>query len=160
MLLNFLRWKSKNEKLKSSQNVGNKPKVGISKRVFLENKDAKFSEKFVFRKIWRALSSWNTRFEIRPFALLPAILPLCNCFTFTFWRLTSQKNLFLVGRVRGKKFIMYTNGPTYPCIFIVINSFCPKSTILILSICLNMILLLLISCNLKYLSWLSQVYFY
>ena len=24
-----------------------------------------------FRKIWRALISWNTRFEIRPFALLP-----------------------------------------------------------------------------------------
>ena len=24
-----------------------------------------------FRKIWRALFSWNTRFEIRPFALLP-----------------------------------------------------------------------------------------
>ena len=27
---------------------------------------------FVFRKIWRALFSWNTRYEIRPFALLPA----------------------------------------------------------------------------------------
>ena len=26
---------------------------------------------FVFRKIWRALFSWNTCFEIRPFALLP-----------------------------------------------------------------------------------------
>ena len=26
---------------------------------------------FVFRKIWRALFSWNTRFEIRSFALLP-----------------------------------------------------------------------------------------
>ena len=26
---------------------------------------------FVFRKIWRALFSWNTRFEIRPFALSP-----------------------------------------------------------------------------------------
>ena len=26
---------------------------------------------FFFRKIWRALFSWNTRFEIRPFALLP-----------------------------------------------------------------------------------------
>ena len=26
---------------------------------------------FVFRKIWRALFSRNTRFEIRPFALLP-----------------------------------------------------------------------------------------
>ena len=28
---------------------------------------------FVFRKIWHALFSGNTRFEIRPFALLPAI---------------------------------------------------------------------------------------
>ena len=27
----------------------------------------------VFRKRWRALLSWNTRFEIRPFALLPTI---------------------------------------------------------------------------------------
>ena len=26
---------------------------------------------FAFRKIWRALFSYNTRFEIRPFALLP-----------------------------------------------------------------------------------------
>ena len=26
---------------------------------------------FVFRKIWRTLFCWNTRFEIRPFALLP-----------------------------------------------------------------------------------------
>ena len=26
---------------------------------------------FVFGKIWRALFSWNTRFEIRPFTLLP-----------------------------------------------------------------------------------------
>ena len=26
---------------------------------------------FVFRKIWRALFSWNTRSEIRPFALIP-----------------------------------------------------------------------------------------
>ena len=25
---------------------------------------------FVFRKIWRTLFCWNTRFEIRPFALL------------------------------------------------------------------------------------------
>ena len=28
---------------------------------------------FVFRKIWCALFFWNTRFEIRPFAILPAI---------------------------------------------------------------------------------------
>ena len=29
---------------------------------------------FIFQKIWRALFSWNTRFEIRPFALLPTII--------------------------------------------------------------------------------------
>ena len=28
-----------------------------------------------FRKIWHALFSWNTHFEIRPFALLPTIYP-------------------------------------------------------------------------------------
>ena len=27
---------------------------------------------FVIREIWRALFSWNTSFEIRPFALLPS----------------------------------------------------------------------------------------
>ena len=26
---------------------------------------------FVFRKLWRAFFSWNTRFEIRTFTLLP-----------------------------------------------------------------------------------------
>ena len=37
-------------------------------------------EMFVFRKIWLALFSCNTRFEIRPFALLPSnsIWP-CHC---------------------------------------------------------------------------------
>ena len=30
----------------------------------------------VFRKIWRALFSWNTHFEIHPFALLP--MSYCN----------------------------------------------------------------------------------
>ena len=61
-------------------------------RCYKKKKHAKFSEKrkfltpwythvriggqkmFVFRKIWRALFSCNTRFEIRPFALLPPIL--------------------------------------------------------------------------------------
>ena len=28
---------------------------------------------FVFPKIWRALFSWNTRFEIRPFGLLMTV---------------------------------------------------------------------------------------
>ena len=31
---------------------------------------------FVFRKVWRTLFSWNTRFEIRPFALLPTYCSL------------------------------------------------------------------------------------
>ena len=59
----------------------------ILKRVFRENKARQIFRKtsisdplicvsggkkmFVFRKIWRALFSWNTRFEIRPFVLLP-----------------------------------------------------------------------------------------
>ena len=50
---------------------------------FKNTKHVKFSEQrirgldmFVFRKIWRALCSWNTRFEIRPFALLPTIYTL------------------------------------------------------------------------------------
>ena len=46
-------------------------------RCFKKTKHAKFSEKRTFLtplygKIWRALFSWNTRFEIRSFALLPA----------------------------------------------------------------------------------------
>ena len=31
-------------------------------------------EMFVLLKIWSALFSWNHRFKIRPFALLPTIL--------------------------------------------------------------------------------------
>ena len=48
--------------------VGNKAKGRISERVFQENKTHQ-----IFRKtnIWRALLSWDTRFEILPFALLP-----------------------------------------------------------------------------------------
>ena len=34
----------------------------------------------VFRKIWRALFSWNTRFEIRPFALLLTTLWIVKVF--------------------------------------------------------------------------------
>ena len=33
---------------------------------------------FVFRKIWRALFSWNTRFEIRPFAIFELVLIKCH----------------------------------------------------------------------------------
>ena len=72
--------------------VGNKAKGRISKRVFQENKARQIfrkNEHFLhpdtrtyvgvsggkkfsfFRKIWRALFSWNTSSETRPFALLP-----------------------------------------------------------------------------------------
>ena len=59
--------------------VGNKAEGRISQRVFHENKARQifwkkkkhFLPLFLFRKIWRALFSWNTRFEIRRFALLP-----------------------------------------------------------------------------------------
>ena len=47
---------------------------------FKKTKHAKFSEEiFVFRKIWHALFSWNTRFEIRPFALLPTNFNINHC---------------------------------------------------------------------------------
>ena len=42
---------------------------------------------FVFRKIWRAFFSWNTRFEIRSFALLPSNSWLC------FWQFPSSRNV-------------------------------------------------------------------
>ena len=52
--------------------VGNKAKGEISERVFvrvrIRGKKCPFCD-----KIWRALFSWNTSFEIRPFTLLPTI---------------------------------------------------------------------------------------
>ena len=67
--------------------VGNKEKGWISKRVLQENKVRQIFRKtsisyslirtckmLVFRKISRASFSCNTRFEIRPSALLPTIL--------------------------------------------------------------------------------------
>ena len=33
---------------------------------------------FVFRKMWHALFSWNTRFEICPFAILPMLCHQCS----------------------------------------------------------------------------------
>ena len=49
-------------------------------RCFKKTRHAKFSAKrtFVFRKIWRVLFSWNTRFEIRPF--LPYYLRIYTIF--------------------------------------------------------------------------------
>ena len=68
------------------QYVGNKAKGRISKRVFQENKACQIFRKtnisyplirtrvwVAFCKIWRVLFSWNTRFKIGPFALLPTI---------------------------------------------------------------------------------------
>ena len=53
--------------------VGNKAKGRISKRVFQENKTRQIFSKtntsypLIRTRTWM----WNTRFEIRPFALLP-----------------------------------------------------------------------------------------
>ena len=47
---------------------------------------------FVFRKIWRALFSGNTRFEICPFTLLPTI---CDV-TATLTSLVHLQTLFLL----------------------------------------------------------------
>ena len=74
--------------------VGDEAKGRISKRVLQENKAPQISptppppsppvcvsgwqEMFVFRKIWRALFSCNTRFEIRPFTLLPMGYDFCS----------------------------------------------------------------------------------
>ena len=49
---------------------GNKAKGQISKGVFQENIARQIYRKANI-KIWRALFFWNTRFEIRSFALLP-----------------------------------------------------------------------------------------
>ena len=71
--------------------VGNKVKGRIPKRVFQDNKACQIfrkvnisfplrvrvrisgKEMLVFREIWRTLFSWNTRFEICPFAFLPTV---------------------------------------------------------------------------------------
>ena len=51
--------------------VSNKTKGRISKRMFQENKARQIVGKTNISYSWRALFSWSTRFEIRPFALLP-----------------------------------------------------------------------------------------
>ena len=75
--------------------VGNQAKRRISKQVLQKNKARQIFEKrtfltpwrltylrikgkeiFVFQKIWHALFSCNTRFEIHPFALLPTVYTL------------------------------------------------------------------------------------
>ena len=48
---------------------------------------------FVFRKIWRALFSLNTRFAIRPFALLPRLIPLLGYNTTTKYRVSNRTDI-------------------------------------------------------------------
>ena len=79
----FAKLKPKDELLlKDTQFDGSKVKSRISKRVLQENKAHQIFQKTnisyplistrkFFWKIWRALFSCNTRFEIHPFALLP-----------------------------------------------------------------------------------------
>ena len=50
---------------------------------------------FVFRKTWRALFSWNTRFEIRPFALLPFRSYQNTSTIFIFWATCQFKSLMI-----------------------------------------------------------------
>ena len=45
----------------------------VSLSVIRQNGESQ-NERLVFRKMWRVLFSWNTHFEIRHFALLPASL--------------------------------------------------------------------------------------
>ena len=81
-----------------NEHIGNKAKEQISKQIFQENKPSQIFQKtsisdplkmFVFRKIWRALFSWNTHLEIHPFALLPKNIGLkCVTFLWCFHSLT------------------------------------------------------------------------
>ena len=48
---------------------------------------------FVLRKIWRALFSLNARFAIRPFALLPRLIPLLGCNTTTKYRVSNRADI-------------------------------------------------------------------
>ena len=97
-----------------------KAKGRISKRVFQENKARQIFQKtnisyllirsfalltcayqgirFVFRKMWRALFSWNTRLEIRPFVLLP-----------TTWEYWPQMNWLFVHSFQGNV-LLYLNA--------------------------------------------------
>ena len=73
-------------------------KGGSQNGCFKKTKHTKFSKKrtfltpcyahvmFVSRKIWRALFSWKTRFEISPFALLPTIYKtILTCWWWTIY---------------------------------------------------------------------------
>ena len=97
--------------------VGNNAKGWMSKRVFQEKKARPIFRKtnvsyplirtstcayqevrmFVFRKIWRALLSWNTVFEIRPFVLLPTIYTMLDS-------LFHKRNPFITAVISGSIF--------------------------------------------------------
>ena len=70
--------------------VGNETKGRISKRVFQENKARQIFQKtnISYPQIrtctWRALFSWNIRFEILPFALLPTNSDFFRFYDFSF----------------------------------------------------------------------------
>ena len=87
--------------------VGDKAKGRISKRVFQENNARQIFRKtnisyqgvrkFVFQKTWRALFSWNTRFKIRPFAILPTnFKPLLRRQSYLIFDITRSNNQSLV----------------------------------------------------------------
>ena len=69
---------------------------------------------FVFRKFWRALLSWNTRFEIRPLALFPTIyitgdLAVSHClsngFFWVIYLFPKKCFLFVMRFFKGTKII-------------------------------------------------------
>ena len=107
----------KRKKKKKKKLADNKVNSRISKQVLQENKAHEIFRKtdisyplirgwemFVFRKIWRALFSCNTRFEIRPFALLPK-----KC-----------QNFHTIGRMR--LFFQWRDRTMWPQIFIYITT--------------------------------------
>ena len=66
---------------------------------FKKTKRAKYFEKPTFLTPWcahvRALFSWNTRFEIRPFALLPTFYPIWIRQITCFWAVKSTR-IFMI----------------------------------------------------------------
>ena len=93
--------------------VGNKAKGRISKRVFQENKTRQIFRKtnisyplvenVCFRKNWRALFSWNTRIEIRPFALLTTFFfSVVRLSCYSLWMQPIEIRLFVNRTSYGK----------------------------------------------------------
>ena len=93
-------------------------RTGVSRK----KKHAKFSEK---RKIWLVLFSWNARFEIRPFALLPEFLK-----TFYFWTLI-KLGFLKVASPEGRSILSERNFFNIcvlsQCIFYWVNFYISKN---------------------------------